>query len=253
MRGEQGQNDRALQAVYGNIVSRIMASGAQTRMPAPRRDGRLRGIRVGLGDEVYSIDDFPATARLIEAGGGAFIIDRHDREADPAERELLAELGFAGVLAAASADVPTHVRNNLPARLAFFSDTVKDLLAQGNFKGRQAVLALPAASMFIQHLRMPKLDEEELKKALPWEARGKLPIDPSHALLRHIVAGEVYQDSEQKLEVILLARSAQELQALALARDALARGFSDYDLLNATFVLAWRAGDEAGLRAEIDC
>lgn len=52
----------------------------------------------------------------------------------------------------------------------------------------------------------------------------------------------------RSLEVILLARSAQEPQALALARDALARGFSDYDLLNATFVLAWRAGDEALMR-----
>jgi len=38
----QGQNDRALQTLYGGIVSRIMASGPQTRMPAPRRDGRLR-------------------------------------------------------------------------------------------------------------------------------------------------------------------------------------------------------------------
>ncbi len=38
----QGQNDRALQAVYGSIVSRIMTSGSQAKMPAPRRDGRLR-------------------------------------------------------------------------------------------------------------------------------------------------------------------------------------------------------------------
>ena len=33
---------------------------------------------------------------------------------------------------------------------------------------------------------MAKLTEEETKKALPWEARGQLPIDPSHALLRHV-------------------------------------------------------------------
>ncbi len=72
---------------------------------ADDRDGRLRGIRVGLGDEVYAIDDFPATSRLIETGGGSFIVDRHDRDADPAERDLLAELGFSGVLATASSDV----------------------------------------------------------------------------------------------------------------------------------------------------
>ena len=33
-----------------------------------------------------------------------------------------------------------------------------------------------------------------MKKALPWEARGKLPIDPSQALLRHLVArGEAHR------------------------------------------------------------
>jgi type IV pilus assembly protein PilM len=124
--------------------------------------------------------------------------------------------------AAASAEVPATIRQDPAARLAFFTETVRDRLASGNFKGRRAILSLPAASAFIQHLRLPRLEEEELKKALPWEARGKLPIDPSHALLRHIVAGEVYQDSEQKLEVILLA-AARELVNQLLAAAARAK------------------------------
>ena len=72
---------------------------------ADDRDGRLRGIRVGLGDEVYDLHEFPATAQLVDAGGGSFVVDRHDRDADPAERELLAELGFTGVLASAASDI----------------------------------------------------------------------------------------------------------------------------------------------------
>src|SRR4051812_4907374 len=89
------------------------------------------------------------------------------------------------LVAAASADVPTHVRHDASARLAFFVETTRDLLAQGNFHSRQAILALPAAAMHIQHLRMAKMDESETKKAIPWEARGRIPIDPSQALLRH--------------------------------------------------------------------
>src|SRR5205823_6156787 len=80
--------------------------------------------------------------------------------------------------AAATADVPSHVRHDAGARLNFFVETTRDLLSQGKFRGRQCVLGLPAATMFIQHLRMPKLDPEAMKKALPWELRGKLPIDP---------------------------------------------------------------------------
>jgi type IV pilus assembly protein PilM len=125
------------------------------------------------------------------------------------------------LIAAASADVPAHVRHDPGARLNFFIETIKDLLAQGNFRGRQCVLGLPAASMFIQHLRMPKLDGEAMKKALPWELRGKLPIDPSHAQLRHVVAGDVYEGQESKSEVIVIAAAREMInQFLAAASKA---------------------------------
>jgi type IV pilus assembly protein PilM len=138
----------------------------------------------------------------------------------------LAQVQYSGseykLTAAASADVPGHVRHNPQARLGFFVETVRDLLVQGNFRGRQAVLALPASSMHIQHLRIAKMDENETKKALPWEARGKLPIDPSQALLRHLIAGEVYQDQEPKNEVIVMAAARDFINQL-LASAARAR------------------------------
>ena len=113
------------------------------------------------------------------------------------------------LIAAASEDVPSHVRHDPGARLNFFIETIKELLAAGKFRGRQCVLGLPAASMFIQHLRMPKLDGEAMKKALPWELRGKLPIDPSHAQLRHVIAGDVYEGQESKSEVIVIAAAKE--------------------------------------------
>jgi type IV pilus assembly protein PilM len=137
----------------------------------------------------------------------------------------LAQVAPAGqewkLLAAASADVPSHVRHDNNARLQFFVQTTKDLLSQGGFTGRSVVLALPAANMFIQHLRLPKMDEEAMKKAIPWEARGKIPIDPAHALLRHHVAGEVYQDQEAKCEIVLMAAGRDMVnQLLAMAAKA---------------------------------
>jgi type IV pilus assembly protein PilM len=127
------------------------------------------------------------------------------------------ENGEPQLIAAASAEVPGHVRHNAGARLNFFAEAARELLTSGKFKGRQAILALPAASMFIQHLRLAKMDDELLKKALPWEARGKLPIDPSHALMRHVVAGEIYQDQEPKAEVILMAAARELVNQLLTA------------------------------------
>lgn len=113
------------------------------------------------------------------------------------------------LIAAACADVPTHARHDPAARLNFFVEAMGDLLSQGGFHGRQAVLSLPASQMFIQHLKLPRMDDAALKKALPWEARGKLPIDPTHALLRHMVAGDIYSDQDPKQEIILMAASRE--------------------------------------------
>src|SRR5262245_26402884 len=77
----------------------------------------------------------------------------------------LAQVQLAGneyrLIAAASADVPNHVRHDPHAKLAYFVETTRDLLAQGNFRSRQAILAMPAACMHIQHLRMNKMDDGE--------------------------------------------------------------------------------------------
>lgn len=121
------------------------------------------------------------------------------------------------LIAAASVDVPSHVRHDPAGRLQFFVESVRELLSAGGFVGRQAVLALPAHAMFIQHLRMAKMDEEARRKAIPWEARGKLPIDPTHAILRHHVAGEVYQDQEPREEVVLMAAGREMVNQLLSA------------------------------------
>jgi len=133
----------------------------------------------------------------------------------------MAQVQFDGndhhLIAAATADVPAPIRKNVAARMEFFASTVRDMLAQGKFRGRQAVLGLPSAWTFVRHLRMVKMSEEALKKALPDEAVGKLPIDPGESLLRHIVAGEVYLDQEPKSEVILMAAKRANVNAFLQA------------------------------------
>ena len=109
------------------------------------------------------------------------------------------------LIAAGCVDVPSVARNDVAARIKFYAEAIREILGQSQFQGRRAVLSLPASLMHVQHLRMPKLDDDATKKALPWELRGKLPFDPSQAALRHLIAGEIYQDQESKNEVIVMA------------------------------------------------
>jgi O-antigen ligase len=71
----------------------------------------------------------------------------------------------------------------------------------------------------------------QTSKAMEYLARAK-KIQPHAPAVR-------------SLEVILLARSGQPDQALKMAREAIADNVVDYDLANAAFSLAWRAGDFA--------
>ena len=75
-------------------------------------------------------------------------------------------------------------------------------------------------------------------KALEYLERAK-KIQPSAPAVR-------------SLEVVLLSRTGQEALALELARQAIRANVADYDLLNATFVLAARAGDYPLARKAMD-
>ncbi|MGQ5461299.1 O-antigen ligase family protein [Ramlibacter sp. MAHUQ-53] len=67
----------------------------------------------------------------------------------------------------------------------------------------------------------------------------------ARAYLARALAVQPDAPSVRSLEVVLLARGGDEAGALARARDAVARGAADADMVLAAFVLARQAGDDA--------
>ena len=144
------------------------------------------------------------------------------------------------LIAAGSCQIAPEVRNDSDQRNCFVVEQIKKMLAASEFRGRKAIISLPATSMFIHHLRINKMSDAELVKVLPWEVQGKLPFDASAAMLRHVVAGEIYGGQEAKNEVILMAasrsavakhlaiieRSKLEIQALQVEPSAIIACFS---------------------------
>ncbi len=74
-------------------------------LSADDRDSRLKGIRLGVEQESLALAESPLAERLIRAGGGSYLVEVHDRAADPAERRMLAELAYTGVLGCGISDV----------------------------------------------------------------------------------------------------------------------------------------------------
>ena len=123
------------------------------------------------------------------------------------------------LVAAACEVIPEEVRGKPVERDNYVGEAIKKMIADG-FRGKQVVTCLPSNQMAVQHLRMGKMTNEELVKALPYEASGKIPFDAGRAVLRHTIAGEVFQNQEAMQEVILMAapRDAVDRHLSVLSR-----------------------------------
>ena len=64
----------------------------------------LNIVRSWEEPDLYRLDDFPETARVIAAGSGSFVVAVGDEGADSAERDQLELDGFANLVAAAAGD-----------------------------------------------------------------------------------------------------------------------------------------------------
>lgn len=77
-------------------------------------------------------------------------------------------------------------------------------------------------------------------------ARGYAALGQTDRALAYLERAKRIQPhapTVRSLEVILLSRTGREQRALELAKEAMAVGAVDYDLVNALFILAWRSRD----------
>jgi type IV pilus assembly protein PilM len=111
----------------------------------------------------------------------------------------------AELIAFAQREVPAEIAGDAAARLQFFAQEIPALLSRGGFRGRRAVLGLPAANTCLERVRVPLLDAEGFRQAIEYEASQRLPFFGAPALIRHIVAGDVYEGDERRSEVIVMA------------------------------------------------
>ncbi|MBN1555762.1 MAG: pilus assembly protein PilM [Phycisphaerae bacterium] len=101
--------------------------------------------------------------------------------------------------------IPSELRADLPRRLAFLSEHLPSVLKSERFKGRKCIIALPAESSFVRHVRVRPTDTRSLESAVRRVARDELPYPVHEAVLRHIVAGDVLRHGEMWKEVIIVA------------------------------------------------
>jgi type IV pilus assembly protein PilM len=125
------------------------------------------------------------------------------------------------LMAAGSVEVPREYYDDLARRLEFQCEKIRGILRSGGFKGREAIVALPAEAVFLQPVRIQMVPPAEIDQAIKQELEGKLPYPVEDAVIRNILAGTVYADGKDMHERIVVAVSRSDLDShLALLRRA---------------------------------
>ena len=119
--------------------------------------------------------------------------------------QLMGSPGSLSARATAHSELPYDENASPEEQDAVVASTLRKLIADHHFKGRQVVSCLGSQELFVQNVRLPQLPPEEVEKVVRWEAEERLPYPVADAEIRHMSAGEVRQDADTKQEVILLA------------------------------------------------
>ncbi len=113
------------------------------------------------------------------------------------------------LIAAASVQVPEDARSKPTDRYAFFAEAVKELLTAQPFKGKRAILAIPAYQTLVQHLQIARVDREDFEAQIGLYLRQRLNIDPSRMVIRHYDVGTVVREGSSKQEILCMAASRE--------------------------------------------
>ena len=109
------------------------------------------------------------------------------------------------LLACAKIDIPENLRTDQSQRLDCLRKDIPRVLKSNPFKGKKCILSLPAANTFIRAVKVPRLNPKATEAAVRHAAQMELPCPITEAVVRHIVAGEVYDDGKMLQEVIMVA------------------------------------------------
>ena len=121
--------------------------------------------------------------------------------------------GHISILAADKACVGPGINGDEQERRSFVVSTIKQMLAKGNFSGRNVVSCLPNEKLKITSLRLAETNSEEVEQALRKEVTQRFGLDPEKDAIDYLCAGDVRQGDETKNELILFAADNESIKS----------------------------------------
>jgi type IV pilus assembly protein PilM len=117
------------------------------------------------------------------------------------------------ILAADKVRVEAGINGDEEARRSFVISAIKQILAEGKFRGRNVVSCLPNDKLKITSLRLAETETDGIEVALRKEASQRFGLDPEKDIINYLVAGDVQYGDEIKNELILFAASDETIRS----------------------------------------
>ena len=119
--------------------------------------------------------------------------------------QLVINGGRIRVLAADKVPIDAGINGDAEERRGFVTSAIKQMLAEGNFRGRNVVSCLPNDKLRITSLRLAEAEGEKVEQVLRKEVAERFGLDPDKDAISYVLAGDVRQGDEIKNELILFA------------------------------------------------
>jgi Tfp pilus assembly PilM family ATPase len=109
------------------------------------------------------------------------------------DRIKLVQLDRSGktisLIAGGSKDKPAEIEAGSSDWQQWVIETIRELTADGKFKGKDVIASLPASEVFIDHLKIPKAENDKLADILISQIKQKLTFDAKQAVVIRRRAG----------------------------------------------------------------
>ena len=103
------------------------------------------------------------------------------------------------LIAAGIENRPANIKSGSGNWQRWAIKSIRQLTANGNFKGKSVVAAIPSSEVFIDHIKMPKItnqspqakkttadEPDKLQQAIFSKIKQKLPFEPDQAMIKYI-------------------------------------------------------------------
>ncbi len=113
-------------------------------------------------------------------------------------------------------------------------EAIGELTANGKFRGRDVVAAIPASEVFIDHIKMPKIEKDKLDDAVFSKIQQKLPFDPDDAIIKYIPTEEdnvlVIAAERKKIDrhLAIYERANLQIKSIAVWPTAMTNSYAKF-------------------------